>query len=43
MEKPVSRQMHGVMDYIYATFITAAPEVMGFRNEQPPRLSAAWH
>ncbi len=34
MQKPISRQMHGVMDYTYATLITAAPELFGFKTEQ---------
>lgn len=34
MTKPISRQMHGVMDYSYAALIAAAPEAIGFKDEE---------
>ncbi len=34
MTKPISRQTHGVMDYSYAALIAAAPEAVGFKNEE---------
>lgn len=33
MEKPISRQMHGVADYAYAPLMFAAPEISGFTGE----------
>ena len=33
MEKPISRQMHGVADYLYAPLTFAAPKVAGFEDE----------
>lgn len=38
MQKPISRQMHGVMDYAYAALITAAPELFKFKNEDAARI-----
>lgn len=34
MTKPISRQMHAVTDYAYAAFIAAAPELIGYKNEE---------
>lgn len=34
MKKPISRQMHGVADYAYAPLMFAAPQIMGFEDEQ---------
>lgn len=34
MDRPISRQVHGVMDYSYAALIAAAPETVGFKNEE---------
>ena len=34
MAKPISRQMHAVTDYTYAAFIAAAPELIGYKNEE---------
>lgn len=34
MRKPISRQMHAVTDYGYAAFIAAAPELMGYKDEE---------
>ena len=34
MQKLISRQMHGVADYAYSALISAAPEVMGFKDEE---------
>ena len=34
MAKPISRQMHAVTDYAYAAFIAAAPELIGYKNEE---------
>lgn len=33
MNKPISRPLHGFLDYGYAAAITAAPEVLGFVDE----------
>lgn len=35
MKKPISRLVHGVLDYKYAASIAAAPEVLGFVDEEP--------
>ena len=34
MAKPISRQMHAATDYAYAAFIAAAPELIGYKNEE---------
>lgn len=34
MKKPISRKMHAVTDYAYAAFIAAAPELIGYQNEE---------
>lgn len=34
MKKLISRQAHGVADYTYAALFAAAPEVIGFRDEE---------
>lgn len=40
MAKPISRQMHAVTDYAYAAFIAAAPELIGYKeNETATALS----
>ncbi len=33
MEKPISRQMHGVADYAYGPMVLAAPKIAGFEDE----------
>lgn len=33
MSKPISRPLHGVLDYAYAAAIGAAPEIFGFKNQ----------
>lgn len=33
MEKPISRQMHGVADYLYAPLTFTAPQLVGFEDE----------
>jgi hypothetical protein len=38
MQKLISRQMHGVADYGYSALISAAPEVMGFKDEETAAL-----
>ena len=34
MEKPITRQMHGFADYSYIPAVTAAPELVGFKEEK---------
>jgi hypothetical protein len=34
MKKLISRQTHGVLDYGYAALITAAPELVGYKDEK---------
>jgi len=34
MNKPISRRMHGVADYAYAVLFAAAPEMVGFDDEE---------
>jgi hypothetical protein len=34
MNKPISRRMHGVADYAYAALFAAAPELVGFDQEE---------
>ena len=34
MRKPISRQMHAVADYGYSAFISAAPELIGYKNDE---------
>jgi len=34
MQKPITRQMHGVADYGYAPLMFAAPEIAGFTDEK---------
>lgn len=33
MNKPITRQMHGVADYAYAPLMFAAPKIAGFEDE----------
>jgi hypothetical protein len=33
MEKPISRQLHGIADYLYAPLTIAAPKLASFENE----------
>lgn len=37
MTKPISRQIHGLMDYSYAALVAAAPETVGFKDEETAR------
>ena len=34
MKKPIPRQLHAVLDYSYAALFSAAPELVGFSNEE---------
>ena len=34
MNKPIPRQLHAVLDYSYAALFSAAPELVGFTNEE---------
>lgn len=34
MNKPVSRNLHGLIDYQYAAIVSTAPEVIGFKNDK---------
>ena len=34
MEKPINRFIHGIIDYKYAAVVSAAPELMGFKDEE---------
>ena len=34
MEKPITRTLHGVVDYTYAAVVSAAPELIGFKEEE---------
>ena len=39
MEKPISREVHGIADYLYAPLVFAAPEIAGFgQNKQAATL-----
>lgn len=34
MEKPISRQAHGAIDYAYGVVVAALPELVGFKEEK---------
>ena len=34
MEKPISRQVHGIIDYAYGAAVAALPEMAGFKEEK---------
>jgi len=34
MEKPISRQAHGIIDYAYGAVVAALPELAGFQKEK---------
>ncbi|WP_158828039.1 hypothetical protein [Mucilaginibacter lacusdianchii] len=34
MQKPISRQAHGIADYGYALLVSALPELVGFKEEE---------
>jgi hypothetical protein len=34
MEKPITRQMHGIADYAYAPLMFTAPKIAGFEDEK---------
>lgn len=34
MEKPITRSLHGIVDYQYAAMVSAAPELVGFKEEE---------
>ncbi|MGF7215235.1 hypothetical protein GGR92_001375 [Spirosoma lacussanchae] len=34
MNKPISRQQHGLADYTYAPLVATAPETLGFSDNQ---------
>lgn len=34
MVKPISRQTHAVVDYAYAALFAAAPEIVGYEDEE---------
>lgn len=34
MEKPISRQLHGFIDYAYVPLVAAAPRLVGFDSEK---------
>ena len=38
MSKPISRPMHGVLDYGYAAAIAASPELLGFKDQPTATL-----
>ncbi|MFD0794833.1 hypothetical protein ACFQZX_14495 [Mucilaginibacter litoreus] len=38
MEKPISRQAHGAIDYAYAALVPFIPELAGFTKEEKANL-----
>ena len=38
MNKPVSRQLHGAIDYAYAALVPFIPEIAGFNKEEKANL-----
>lgn len=34
MEQPISRQMHGIADYAYASLMFTAPQIVKFEDEE---------
>ena len=38
MSKPISRLIHGVADYLYSAAIAAAPNVIGFTDDETATL-----
>jgi len=34
MEKPILRQAHGIIDYVYGAAVAALPEIAGFKDEK---------
>jgi hypothetical protein len=38
MKKPVSRQLHGAIDYAYAALVPFIPEIAGFSEEEKANL-----
>lgn len=38
MKKPISRQVHGAIDYTYAALVPLMPEIAGFKDEEKAAL-----
>lgn len=38
MKKPISRQLHGILDYSAAPLVAAAPALLGFGSDKAPRV-----
>jgi len=38
MSKPISRQLHGVLDYSAAPLVAAAPAIIGFSQDKNPSI-----
>jgi len=38
MEKPISRQMHGAIDYLYSAIVPFMPEIAGYSDEEKAKL-----
>lgn len=38
MNKPISRPLHGVLDYVYAVTAWSLPKMLGFEENKPARL-----
>lgn len=34
MDKPISRNLHGLIDYIYSAIVPLLPELAGFRKQE---------
>jgi hypothetical protein len=38
MQKPISRQAHGIADFGYALLVSALPELAGFKDEEKAKV-----
>jgi hypothetical protein len=38
MNKPISKNLHGLIDYSYAVIVPLLPEIAGFKNKESAKL-----
>jgi hypothetical protein len=38
MNKPISKNLHGLIDYSYAAIVPLLPEIAGFKNQESAKL-----
>ena len=38
MSKPISKNLHGLIDYSYAVSVPLLPEIAGFKNQESAKL-----